>query len=155
MAALASMVSHPFMSLSAVASDAHRDRPEVMAEPEGKPPLSLALDRESSHRECAGTRPSRQAAGCVSGHIHSTRCMLISDCQRTGQAMRFGAEWWAGFGLVFAVLGAIMVMFCWWMDRRTARFEAEDAEAQERLGECFTWDHRAKWGRLREGGILR
>jgi Na+-transporting methylmalonyl-CoA/oxaloacetate decarboxylase gamma subunit len=42
------------------------------------------------------------------------------------------AEWWAGFGLVFAVLGTIMIMFCWWMDRRIARFEAEDAEAQER-----------------------
>ncbi|ADH87369.1 hypothetical protein Snov_0032 [Ancylobacter novellus DSM 506] len=47
--------------------------------------------------------------------------------------MRFSAEWWTGFGLVFAALGAITVLFCWWMDRRIARFAAGDAEAHERL----------------------
>lgn len=47
--------------------------------------------------------------------------------------MRFSAEWWTVVGLVFAVLGTITVMFCWWVDRRIARFKAEDAEAQARL----------------------
>lgn len=40
--------------------------------------------------------------------------------------MRFSSEWWTAFGLVFAALGAITVMFCWWMDRRIARFAAEN-----------------------------
>lgn len=48
--------------------------------------------------------------------------------------MRFSAEWWTGFGLVFAAIGTITVMFCWWMDRRIARFEAEDAEDRDRAG---------------------
>lgn len=47
--------------------------------------------------------------------------------------MRFSAEWWTGFGLVFAVIGTITVMFCWWVDRRVARFAAEDAEDCRRL----------------------
>ncbi|MDF2809299.1 MAG: hypothetical protein K0S56_330 [Microvirga sp.] len=47
--------------------------------------------------------------------------------------MQFSTEWWAGFGLVFAAIGTITVMFCWWMDRRIARFAADDAEVQERL----------------------
>lgn len=54
--------------------------------------------------------------------------------------MRFSAEWWAGFGLVFAVIGTITVMFCWWMDRRIARFEVKDAEAQERLSHSPTYN---------------
>jgi hypothetical protein len=47
--------------------------------------------------------------------------------------MRFSVEWWTGLGLIFAAFGTIMVMLCWWMDRRIARFAAGDAEAQKRL----------------------
>jgi hypothetical protein len=38
-----------------------------------------------------------------------------------------------GFGLVFAGIGTITVMFCWWVDRRVARFTAEDADAHRHL----------------------
>lgn len=58
---------------------------------------------------------------------------MANETSEKGQAMRFSAEWWTGFGIVFAALGTIMVAFCWWMDRRIARFDAKDAEARERL----------------------